>query len=187
MTLNDRMNNILGDLQSPSSEEVRAALLALNVSLKDLQEYLDTAGPKPYYRKLLYQNEQVELLVMNWSELECAPHDHGHSYGWIQVIRGTSENTIYEVNGNQIPEELFSMNESERSVFFAPKKGVHKMKGTSDAGLVTLHLYAPPITGMKVYDLETCAACVVSDDCGAWWPDEQRQKVREIKLKQKND
>ncbi|KAF0825367.1 Cysteine dioxygenase Dlit [Cytobacillus firmus] len=41
----------------------------------------------------------------------------------------------------------------------------------------------PPITGMKVYDLEKCAACVVSEDCGAWWPEEQRQKVREIQLK----
>ncbi|WP_236561071.1 hypothetical protein [Pontibacillus sp. HMF3514] len=58
------------------------------------------------------------------------------------------------------------------------------MKDEVGAGLVTLHLYAPPITGMMVYDLETCAACVVSDDCGAWWPEKLREKVKEIQLRQ---
>ncbi|MGM1006165.1 MAG: hypothetical protein ACQEW2_03745 [Bacillota bacterium] len=57
------------------------------------------------------------------------------------------------------------------------------MKSAGRENLVTLHLYSPPITGMKVYNLEKCAACVVSEDCGAWWPEEQRQKVREIQLK----
>ncbi len=51
-------------------------------------------------------------------------------------------------------------------------------------GLLTLHLYAPPISGMKVYDLEKCAACVVSDDCGAWWPEDQKQRLKVIQLNQ---
>ena len=37
--------------------------------------------------------------------------------------------------------------------------------------------------GMKVYDLKRCAACVVSDDCGAWWPREQRQLLQELQLR----
>lgn len=61
------------------------------------------------------------------------------------------------------------------------------MAEAGNTGLITLHLYAPPITGMKVYDLEKCAACVVSDDCGAWWPDDLRQQVKEIKLKSAAD
>ena len=36
---------------------------------------------------------------------------------------------------------------------------------------------------MIVYDLEKCAACVVSDNCGAWWPEEQNEKVKVIQWK----
>lgn len=56
------------------------------------------------------------------------------------------------------------------------------MTDPAKSDLVTLHVYSPPIKGMMVYDIEACAACVVSDDCGAWWPDELKQKVREYKL-----
>lgn len=72
---------------------------------------------KPYYRKLLYKNEQLELLVMNWSDLECAPHDHGHSFGWIQVISGVSKNTVYKVKGEALPYELFTELKREGKTF----------------------------------------------------------------------
>lgn len=124
---------------------------------------------------------------MNWSDLECAPHDHGDSHGWIQVLNGTSINSVYEVKNNKLPKELFKEYHQQGQLFFAPKKGVHKMQADDPDGLVTLHLYSPPISEMKVYDLEKCAACVVSDDCGAWWPDDQRQKIKEIQLSKQED
>lgn len=178
-----RLEEVLGKVQYPTSEQLKDALLKANVQLNELQPELGTSTGKPYYRKLIYHNEHVELLVMNWSELECAPHDHGHSFGWIQVLDGTAKNTVYEINGDTLPEELFTEFQQRGKVFFAPKKGVHKMSVTNSGKLVTLHIYSPPITGMKIYDLTKCAACIVSDDCGAWWPEETRQKVKEIKLR----
>ncbi|MGG0462501.1 cysteine dioxygenase [Priestia aryabhattai] len=183
MSLIEQVKHILDTLDSPTKLELRDALLALDISFNDLKPLLHSAKDKPYYRKLLYQNDDVELLVMNWSGIECAPHDHGHSHGWIQVVNGTTINTVYEVKENQMPEELFSHHQGRGKLFFAPKKGVHKMKSAQGEGLVTLHLYSPPIKEMMVYDFKTCAACIVSDDCGAWWPDHLRQKVREIQLK----
>ncbi|RBP94629.1 cysteine dioxygenase [Cytobacillus firmus] len=182
MALKERFKNSLDSLKSPSAEELRKALASLDIKLGDLLPHLQPADGKPYYRKLLYQNDEVELLLMNWSEVECAPHDHGNSKGWIQVLNGDSENTVFEVK-EDVPVELFTEIKSKDSFFFAPKKGVHKMKSAGREHLVTLHLYSPPITGMKVYDLQRCAACVVSEDCGAWWPEELRQKVKEIQLK----
>lgn len=183
MTLNPQAKNVLDSLKNPSRHEMKEALTELNMSVTDLAPLLQSASGKPYYRKLLYKSKDVELLVMNWSDLECAPHDHGDSHGWIQVLNGTSVNFVYEVNGNNLPKELFKEYHHQGQYFFAPKKGVHKMQADDVDGLVTLHLYSPPISGMKVYDFEKCAACIVSDDCGAWWPDEQRQKIKEIKLK----
>ncbi|MQR96221.1 hypothetical protein EJV22_13585 [Fictibacillus phosphorivorans] len=175
--------NILDSINSnPSKQDLKTALLSLDIDLKDIETELKSSKNKPYYRKLLYQNEDVELLVMNWSQLECAPHDHGSSQGWIKVLSGCSENTVYEIKENGLPSELFTKTHDKDQIFYAPKKGIHKMKAQKKSDLVTLHLYSPPISGMKVYDLEKCSVCVVSDDCGAWWPDEQRQKLREIQL-----
>ncbi|QHE60698.1 cysteine dioxygenase [Rossellomorea vietnamensis] len=183
MTLKERIKNRLDELSNPSTKELKEVLQSLNIRLEDLQPYLESPEGKPYYRKLLYQNEAVELLVMNWSDMECAPHDHGDSKGWIQVMDGTSVNTMFEVKDNRLPQELFDREYREGSFFFAPKKGVHKMKKGSAGDLVTLHLYSPPIQGMMVYDLEKCAACVVSDECGAWWPDHMREKIKDIQVK----
>ncbi|MDR0137536.1 cysteine dioxygenase family protein [Metabacillus idriensis] len=183
MKLIDKVQTILGSVQTAAKMDLLEALKNLNIQLEELEPFLKNEQNKPYYRKLLYKNKYLELLVMNWSELECVPHDHGRSHGWIQVINGVSENTVYEVKDNQLPSEIFTVKKEKGKIFFAPKGGVHKMREAQGTNLVTLHLYSPPITGMKVYDLEKCAACVVSDDCGAWWPDEDSQKVKEIKLK----
>jgi cysteine dioxygenase len=183
MTLTKKAKNVLDSLKTPSKAELKDALLKLDITLDDLARLPEPSGGKPYNRKLLYKNEEVELLVMNWSQLECAPHDHGHSHGWIKVLSGTSQNTVYEVKGNGLPSELFHEFHHKGKYFYAPKKAIHKMKASNKTDMVTLHLYSPPITGMIVYDLQKCAACVVSDDCGAWWPEEQYQKVKDIQFK----
>ncbi|WP_078393156.1 cysteine dioxygenase [Shouchella patagoniensis] len=175
-----RIHQVLGSLKSPNMTELRDAILSLDAKMKDVSPYLMQDEHKPYYRQLLFQSKEVELLVMNWSNLDCAPHDHGNSFGWIQVVSNDCQNTVYKTNDDGIPQELFTQTHRNGKLFLAPRKGIHKMKGRK--GLVTLHLYAPPITGMKVYDLQKCAACVVADDCGAWWPEEQRQKIREYQL-----
>ncbi|MEH7120908.1 cysteine dioxygenase family protein [Neobacillus vireti] len=183
MTLTSKIEYVLDSLKNPSKAQLKDALLKLDVKLKDFDNLLEPSQGKPYNRKLLYKNKEVEMLVMNWSQLECAPHDHGNSHGWIQVISGTSLNTVYEWEGKSLPTELFQEYHQKGRYFYAPKKAIHKMQAFNQTDLVTLHLYSPPITGMMVYDLDKCAACVVSDDCGAWWPEDQYQKVKELKLK----
>jgi cysteine dioxygenase len=183
MTLLSKLQEALGPLKSPTKAELKDVLLKLNLSIDDLPLLPKPNDGKPYNRKLLYKNDEVEMLVMNWCDLDCAPHDHGDSHGWIQVLSGASLNTVYEVKGDSLPTELFHQIHQNGTYFFAPKKGIHKMQASNQTELVTLHLYSPPITNMMVYDLTKCAACVVSDDCGAWWPDNQKQKLKEIKLK----
>lgn len=183
MTLTNRIKKVLDSLISPSRDELKEALSRLNIKNDELADLPEPSKGKPYNRRLLYKNDEVELLVMNWSQLECAPHDHGNSHGWIQVLSGTSLNSVYEVKENGLPTELFQQYHHKGKFFYAPKKAIHKMQASHSSDLVTLHLYSPPITGMIVYDLQKCAACVVSEDCGAWWPDEQYQKVKEIQLK----
>ncbi|MDQ0207272.1 cysteine dioxygenase [Alkalicoccobacillus murimartini] len=178
-----RAELILQELESPTPATLRHALVTLDTTLDDLTPFLRSDQGKPYYRKLLFQNNEVELLMMNWSQIACAPHDHGQSYGWIQVISGTTINTVYTCKDGYLPDAFFSKKMKNSAVFFAPKTGIHHMKADGDVNLVTLHLYSPPIRNMKVYDLDVCAACIVSEKCGAWWPEEQREKIMDIQLK----
>ena len=50
------------------------------------------------------------------------------------------------------------------------KARIHSMLALS-AG-TTLHLYAPSITGMRVFDTQARQTLIVADDCGAWLPDD---------------
>ncbi|MGI8313718.1 cysteine dioxygenase [Halobacillus mangrovi] len=182
MEVNKRIREKFSGLKSHQPDDLKKALLDLDVSLEELEEFLHDPDGKPYYRQMLYEDDHVEVIVMNWADIACAPHDHGHSSGWIQVMSGNTKQTIYKAKGDELPRPLFTEIKEKGKLFFAPKKGIHKMGSQGEEPLVTLHLYSPPIRGMKVYDLKTCAACVVSSDCGAWWPEEQRQRLEEIKL-----
>ncbi|MCT2534486.1 cysteine dioxygenase family protein [Aquibacillus koreensis] len=184
MELRREAQDVLDALHEPSKAELKEALTQLALTKDDFANLPKSTDGKPYFRQLVYQNEQVELLVMNWSGLACAPHDHGHSKGWIQVLSGTTLNSVYEVKENSLPTELFEEFHHKGKLFYAPTKGVHKIKSAGAENLLTLHLYSPPIRDMIVYDLDKCAACIVSDDCGAWWPEEQRQRLKEIRFKE---
>ncbi|MFY4774346.1 hypothetical protein [Metabacillus sp. RGM 3146] len=89
--------------------------------------------------------------------------------------------TTYRVPPSGL-KNILTKKEPKGRTFFAPKKYVHKMGSAGNDRLVTLHLYSLLITGMKVYDLEKCAACIVADDCGVWWPEEQKQIMMDLKL-----
>lgn len=183
MTLRKRVQEVFQKLESYEPEDLKTALIDLDISLEELQEFLKAPDRKPYYRQIIYEDKHVEMIVMNWADIECAPHDHGQSVGWIQVMNGETKQTVYKAEGDSLPLPLFTEYKEKGKIFFAPKKGIHKMSRKGQETLVTLHLYSPPIRGMKVYDLEACAGCIVSSDCGAWWPEEQRQRLKEIKLK----
>lgn len=182
MTLEQRVEEVFQKLDTHTPESLKKTFVDLGITLEDLQPYLNDPKDKPYYRKMIYEDDYVEMIVMNWADIDCAPHDHGQSTGWIQVMNGSTKQTVYQAHGESLPLPLFTEYKRNGSLFFAPEKGIHKMGREGEHPLVTLHLYSPPIRGMRVYDLETCAACVVSSDCGAWWPEDQRQRLEEIKL-----
>jgi cysteine dioxygenase len=177
----DRLTKALSMLERPSPRELRTVIAACPVTVANLEPLLPAPSIYPYGRKVLFQSDHIELLVMNWAPRECAPHDHGRSWGWLSVLEGVATHTVYRINGG-LPVVRKRTREEAGAMLFAPQGLVHSMGNPCSDRLVTLHAYAPPITGMRVYDLHRCAACVVSDDCGAWWPESQRQIVRVLAL-----
>lgn len=178
-----RLTEVMNGLVRPGRWQLKAAIEACLMTVDDLEPILAPPSVYPYGRQVLCRTEHSEVLVMSWApQRECAPHDHGQSWGWLSVLEGVVTHAVYQVSGDNLPVLRKRVRKEVGATLFAPKGLVHSMGNPGHHRLVTLHAYAPPITGMRVYDLRHCAACVVSDDCGAWWPDSQRQIVQRLRL-----
>lgn len=130
----------------------------------------------PYGRKVLYQSKQNEVMLATWAlGAECAPHDHGYSTGVVWLVEGRFTEQRFEMNdGDLYPIGL--PHKRDPGVFVHVGDGdIHSMRSL-DAGM-SLHIYSPPIRSMKVFDPLTRSTLTVSDDCGAWIPQDARQIV----------
>ncbi|MDN4073212.1 cysteine dioxygenase [Fictibacillus terranigra] len=182
-----RIEKIFSPLVFPSSDDLLEAIQKLQAAETDAAPFVMNSENKPYGRKLIFKSDYVEILVMAWSQtLDCSPHDHGRSFGWVQVISGSSNHTLYKLQPGGLPVAVKKEIEKKGSLLHVGRGMIHKMGTYEKKPLITLHVYSPPISGMKVFDLEKCAACIVSEDCGAWWPDEQRQLLKTILLPPKH-
>lgn len=157
-------------------DSLQGAIHSLNLGHRDVVPYLVDPGDKPYGRRLVFADDKVEVIVMNWAhESECLAHDHGDSFGWVHILKGRARHTLYKEIPGQLPEIREESFEDEGNMIFAPRKLIHQMGNPQSEPLVTLHFYAPPIHGMEVFSAERMASSIVTDDCGAWWPDAGQQ------------
>lgn len=180
-----RASRLLGSLNKPRPDAMRSAMEALGATVQELGPFLQSPGVFPYGRKAILSTEWIELMVMNWSPQQlCSPHDHGGSFGWIQLVEGNADHVLYTLDQEGIPVQYLRRRETTGSMYFAARGMIHAMGNATRTPMVTLHAYSPPITGMKVYDPEKCLVCRVSDDCGAWWPAETRQQLEILKLRE---
>ena len=183
MDIYEQLVRAFGPLERPSRQELNAALRACHILTADLEPVISPPIDFPYSRTLLYKSEHIEVLGMSWAhDRQCAPHDHGQSWGLVKILEGRATHAIYSLKGGIPVLRIRSLKEAGTTLF-APKGMIHSMGNPSSNRLITLHVYTPEITNMMVYDIPRCAACIVADDCGAWWPATQRQIVREIRLK----
>jgi cysteine dioxygenase len=182
MTFVDVIAERFAQLRKPTPQQLRQALVDISADEHALKPHLGEPGIYPYGRKPLFVSDDVEVIVMHWAAgRRCAPHDHGRSFGWIQVVCGSLSHVFYKLDEDGVPVALSSRHEESGTMIFAARGMVHDMGNAQECKMITLHAYAPPIDGMIVYDLERCASCVVANDCGAWWPAEQRQLLRMVR------
>ena len=184
-TLDDLLTLIqeVSHLYTSDKRKVKEVIDAYPFDLASLDEFLEDPKGMPYGRRLLYNDGEVEVILMNWDiNSKCLPHDHGESEGWVKVLKGSASHGYYS-NYNIVPkltnEELIN----EGAVIFAPKNLVHHMANKMENSLVTLHFYFPPISNMEVFDIDAARAAIVSSDCGAWWPESREQLFKSRSLK----
>jgi cysteine dioxygenase len=183
MTIEAKLTESLGSVWTESGDLEMAALTRfLSGKALDVQGLLGVAKTdtsKPYGRRVLFQNDDLEVMVAAWTRgVPCAPHDHGGSSGAVRVLQGRSRHLVWDfVDGalQVVKEEIVTPG----GVMVCGADMVHSMgdDGASEP-LVTLHMYTKSVDHMVVFDLEAGETLVVEGTCGAWVPRDQPEMVR---------
>ncbi|TNF29684.1 MAG: hypothetical protein EP329_15155 [Deltaproteobacteria bacterium] len=133
------------------------------------------ADGEPYGRMPLVVDAAHEMILMRWRPgATCAPHDHGEAAGVIHLVEGVFTERTYAREGDRLV-VVATREVAAPAVLEAGPGVIHDMR--CDRAGVSLHVYAPRIHGMRVYDLARREVLVVSDDCGAWVPSDPAQVV----------
>lgn len=114
-----------------------------------------TRFQRPHYvRRTLARTPACELLLVCWLPGQGSRvHDHGGSYGASLVLRGELEETRFAWTDTRLaPSALASARPGD--VLLEQQETIHRMDNRSGRGAVTLHLYAPPMSGMTNYEVE---------------------------------
>jgi ubiquinone/menaquinone biosynthesis C-methylase UbiE len=132
----------------------------------------DLAGPpndgEPYSRAVLRVDDNVEIMLARWRPGHgCAPHDHGGAGGFVIPLEGTFVERRFSWDGPQLVVAEHAVRPKGVPIRIA-SEDIHDM--TAGPQGLTLHLYSPPASSMRVFDLERAEALELVGNYGAWIP-----------------
>ena len=137
----------------PAFGELGALLGGVEVTAEELRPYV-SFKEGTYARHRVHLGEHAELLVLCWRPGQRTPiHDHAGSYGAVRVLRGVMWETIFEMEDGEGLVYESSREWTPGHVTGADVPDIHQLGNPDVSGqdLVTLHLYAPPLTSLNVY------------------------------------
>jgi cysteine dioxygenase len=138
-----------------SRQAIRRGIGGLGLRREDVADWVafNEAG---YQRVVLHRGPDFEALLLCWRSGHRSPiHDHEGSICGVRVIEGTATETIYGPSpcGRLVP--LRSRRLVAGSVCVSCDADIHQMGNLAAPGhdLITLHVYAPPLSGMRIYSI----------------------------------
>lgn len=106
-----------------------------------------------YTRTVLHRAPGWEVLLVGWLPRQrTAAHGHGESFGATCVLEGTLVEVEYRLApGGQVLKSERRKHGSG-SVFHEQPHTIHHVEHTGRVRAVSLHLYAPPLHRMELYE-----------------------------------
>lgn len=107
-----------------------------------------------YTRNCIFRTPDYELLLLCWSPgIKTAIHNHGGNQCWVAQINGEISEIRYTKDANGKPIEISrgQLNAGE-STYIDDQQAMHRLMNETDQPIMSLHLYAAPITKCAVYD-----------------------------------
>lgn len=146
----DVVGDLIALLKAPFEldlEAVEIAMQALRVDAKALG-YAVCEDDAYYVRTLLYRDEHVEMLALTWKPGQRSPvHDHGQSTCIVRVVEGVAREHLYEPRrAGTVKRRHLSRDLRAGIVARSPGEMTHSLGNDGEETLVTLHVYAPPLS-----------------------------------------
>jgi cysteine dioxygenase len=167
------------DLSFESMERI------LEEHLPSREEIIAVSKPElPYGRSMLHLDDNFEVIIGCWPKGGwCDAHDHGSAVGIVYAYGGEIEHFRYELHDgvlDLVEHETMRPNEA-----FRLEQGlIHSLVNvSSEEPYIGLHIYSPPTSDVRVFDLKTGDIYHVTDDYPALIPKEKENIVRHEKGK----
>ena len=133
------------------------------------------ADGEPYSRTILRVDDQVEIMLARWRPGHgCAPHDHGGAGGFVIPVEGNFQERRFSWDGPELVVAETATRPQGAPIRITADV-IHDM--TAVAGGLTLHLYSPPASSMRVFDLERAEALELVGNYGAWIPQGDHPRI----------
>jgi cysteine dioxygenase len=168
----------MNDFEQPACPQSNLAILRLRLnslrgkaSLTDLEQLLSLYPPSikdvcpyirfsdaAYTRNIISENPFFRLLVLCWGPGQISPiHDHAGSTCAVLVVRGTATETRYTLTAEGLARPTDTLVYGPGTVFGGQDTDIHALGNCrhDGAGLVSLHIYSPPLVHMNLYEAET--------------------------------
>jgi predicted metal-dependent enzyme (double-stranded beta helix superfamily) len=114
-----------------------------------------------YTRNLVCRTPRFDMLVLCWKPGHVTTiHDHAGSLNVTRVLQGRLTSRLFVPGGRPTPDRCLVRLASEDKLgpgdfSLVDRAEIHQLANTSDADLVTLHVYAKPLRDIVVYDPAT--------------------------------
>jgi predicted metal-dependent enzyme (double-stranded beta helix superfamily) len=150
-------------------------LESLGISLQVLQRWAapSPVNGEPYSRKILFKATHIEVMLATWSNKAISsPHNHGSSQGLIWFAQGSFSEQSYSFKNQNLDPIGKAVHFSENTVVKVNSGDIHSCGPEADG--LSLHLYAPPIHKMRVWDISQKRTLTVANESGAWIPSDSQ-------------
>jgi predicted metal-dependent enzyme (double-stranded beta helix superfamily) len=115
-----------------------------------------------YARNLVCRTPYFELLVLCWRPGHASTiHDHAGALNAIRVFAGELTSRHFRpVRGQPLGTGPVEMTTEEYvrpadDLVGVDRDGIHQLANMSDDDLVTVHVYAPPLAELTIYDVDS--------------------------------
>lgn len=142
--------DVIALLQAPFDLDLDAVVVAMQALSVDAGAlgYAVCEDDASYVRTLLYRDEYVEMLALTWKpEQRSRVHDHGESTCIVRIVEGVAREHLYEPRkAGQVKRAHWSRELKQGVVTRSPGEMTHSLGNDGEDVLVTLHVYAPPLS-----------------------------------------
>ncbi|WP_284644719.1 cysteine dioxygenase [Paenibacillus silviterrae] len=147
-----RIEATFAGVTKPTPHEIRALIQSLKLTAEELEEHVSDPGELSYGRTVLYQNEEVDVILIHLPPGgETRIHDHGESSGCAMVVEGAVMNCIYKLDSYGYPHLQAEHPVVREHFLYAPKWQIHQLQNPHAVRSLSVHVYAPSMRGNRAY------------------------------------